>query len=65
MKMKTHKPKVIEQPAPFTPNFTKAMVREEAYRLYVLTSTNVSLLLAQRTCLSPTPWILIRHKLFT
>jgi len=26
MKMKTLKPKVIEQPTPFTPNFTKAMV---------------------------------------
>jgi len=34
MKMKVHKPKVIEQPAPFTPGFTKAMVREHAYRLY-------------------------------
>jgi len=34
MEMKNLKPKVIEQPAPFTPGFTRAMVREHAYRLY-------------------------------
>jgi hypothetical protein len=27
-----HKP--VEQPKPFTPGFTRAMVREHAYRLY-------------------------------
>jgi len=34
MKMETGKATVLEQPAPFTPGFTKAMVREHAYRLY-------------------------------
>jgi hypothetical protein len=34
MKAKSQKAKVIEQPAPFTPGVTKAMVREYAYRLY-------------------------------
>jgi hypothetical protein len=34
MKMKTDKSKVVEQPAPFTPGVTRAMVREHAYRLY-------------------------------
>jgi len=34
MKMKTDKPKAVEQPAPFTPGFTRAMVREHAFRLY-------------------------------
>ena len=34
MKIKTHKATLMEQPTPFTPGFTKAMVREHAYRLY-------------------------------
>jgi hypothetical protein len=34
MKMNTDKSRVVEQPAPFTPGFTRAMVREHAYRLH-------------------------------
>ena len=34
MKMKTRKPKVVEQPRPVTPGVTRSMVREHAYRLY-------------------------------
>jgi hypothetical protein len=32
--MKTKTLKVLEQPKPFTPGVTRAMVREHAYRLY-------------------------------
>ena len=32
MKTKAHKP--VEQPAPFTPGITKAMVRQHAYELF-------------------------------
>ena len=32
--MKTKTSKVLEQPKPFTPGVTRAMVREYAYRLY-------------------------------
>jgi hypothetical protein len=32
MKTKTHRP--VEQPAPFTPGVTKAMVRQHAYEMY-------------------------------
>ncbi len=32
MKTKAHKP--AEQPAPFTPGITKAMVRQHAYELF-------------------------------
>jgi len=34
MKMKTGSHNIIEQPKPFTPGVTKAMVREHAYHLY-------------------------------
>ncbi len=34
MKTKSKAAKIMEQPAPFTPGVTKAMVREYAYRLY-------------------------------
>lgn len=34
MKTKAYKPKVVEQPRPFTPGVTRALVREHAYRLY-------------------------------
>ena len=34
MKMKKHAAKIMEQPKPFTPGVTRAMVREHAYRLY-------------------------------
>jgi len=34
MKMKTKRPKIVEQPPPFTPGVTRDMVREHAYRLY-------------------------------
>jgi hypothetical protein len=34
MKVKFDKSKAVEQPAPFTPGVTRAMVREHAYRLY-------------------------------
>jgi hypothetical protein len=34
MKMKTRKPKVVEQPPPVTPGVTRGMVREHAFRLY-------------------------------
>jgi hypothetical protein len=32
--MKTNKNKSLEQPAPFTPGVTKAMVRQHAYELF-------------------------------
>lgn len=32
--MKTKKPKIVEQPKPFTPGITKAMVRQHAYALF-------------------------------
>ena len=32
--MKKTKPKVVEQPRPFTPGITKAMVRQHAYALF-------------------------------
>ena len=32
--MKTKKAKVVEQPMPFTPGLTRAMVRQHAYALY-------------------------------
>ena len=32
--MKTKVPKAAEQPAPFTPGITKAMVRQHAYELF-------------------------------
>jgi hypothetical protein len=32
--MKTETPKVVEQPQPFTPGITRAMVRQHAYELY-------------------------------
>jgi hypothetical protein len=32
--MKNQKPKALEQPAPFTPGITKAMVRQHAYELF-------------------------------
>lgn len=32
--MKTKKRKIVEQPRPFTPGLTKAMVRQHAYALY-------------------------------
>ena len=34
MKTKTQTPRVVEQPRPFTPGVTRAMVRERAYLLY-------------------------------
>ena len=34
MKTKSHTTAAMDQPTPFTPNFTRAMVREHAYRLY-------------------------------
>ena len=34
MKTKIRKPKVVEQPRPFTPGVTRSMVREHAFRLY-------------------------------
>ena len=34
MKMKPQRPKVVEQPRPFTPGVTRGMVREHAFRLY-------------------------------
>jgi hypothetical protein len=33
-RMKTKKYKVVEQPQPFTPGITRAMVRQHAYALY-------------------------------
>jgi hypothetical protein len=32
--MKTQTPKAVEQPKPFTPGVTKAMVRQHAYELF-------------------------------
>lgn len=32
--MKTHQPKAVEQPQPFTPGITKEMVRQHAYTLF-------------------------------
>ena len=32
--MKTKRSKMIEQPKPFTPGITKAMVRQHAYELF-------------------------------
>jgi hypothetical protein len=32
--MKTKVSKLLEQPKPFTPGFTRGMVREHAYHLY-------------------------------
>jgi hypothetical protein len=32
--MKTRKPKTVEQPQPFTPGLTRAMVRQHAYALF-------------------------------
>lgn len=32
--MKTRKVKVVEQPQPFTPGITRAMVRQHAYALF-------------------------------
>ncbi len=32
--MKTKKTTAVEQPAPFTPGITKAMVRQHAYELF-------------------------------
>ena len=32
--MKTKSHKAVEQPSPFTPGVTKAMVRQHAYELY-------------------------------
>lgn len=32
--MKTKKRKIVEQPRPFMPGLTKAMVRQHAYALY-------------------------------
>jgi hypothetical protein len=32
--MKTKAHKAVEQPSPFTPGFTKAMVRQHAYELF-------------------------------
>lgn len=32
--MKTKKRKIVEQPRPFTPGISKAMVRQHAYALY-------------------------------
>jgi len=32
--MKTKAPKTMEQPMPFTPGVTKAMVRQHAYELF-------------------------------
>ena len=34
MKTRTNALKAVEQPKPFTPDVTKGMVREYAYRLY-------------------------------
>jgi hypothetical protein len=34
MKTKIQRPKVVEQPRPFTPGVTRSMVREHAFRLY-------------------------------
>ena len=34
MKIKTQRPKVVEQPRPVTPGVTRGMVREHAFRLY-------------------------------
>ncbi len=34
VKVDSDKPKAVEQPAPFTPGITQAMVREHTYRLY-------------------------------
>ena len=34
MKKKSQTAKVLDQPKPFTPGVTKAMVREHAFRLY-------------------------------
>jgi len=34
MKTKKQTAKIMEQPKPFTPGVTRAMVREHAYRLY-------------------------------
>jgi hypothetical protein len=34
MKAKNTMPNVVEQPRPFTPGVTRAMVREHAYQLY-------------------------------
>ena len=32
--MKTKKSKIVEQPQPFTPGITRAMVRQHAYKLF-------------------------------
>ncbi len=32
--MKTNRKKAVEQPKPFTPGLTKAMVRQHAYELF-------------------------------
>jgi len=32
--MKTRKQKIVEQPRPFTPGITRAMVRQHAYALF-------------------------------
>jgi hypothetical protein len=32
--MNNKKPKIVEQPKPFTPGITKAMVRQHAYALF-------------------------------
>ena len=32
--MKTRKSKIVEQPKPFTPGITRAMVRQHAYALF-------------------------------
>ena len=32
--MKTRKAKIVEQPKPFTPGITRAMVRQHAYALF-------------------------------
>ncbi len=32
--MKTKPPEIVEQPRPFTPGITKAMVRQHAYALF-------------------------------
>ena len=32
--MHNKKPKIVEQPRPFTPGITKAMVRQHAYALF-------------------------------
>lgn len=33
-RMKTRKAKIVEQPKPFTPGITRAMVRQHAYALF-------------------------------